>query len=544
MRSTRARAERRRLALAAAACAAAGLSCGERLAPPLHRAASTAGPVSGGTLHLASLADVRSLDPAGPIDGVATEAIQLIFAGLVELDEENEVVPGLAESWSVGADGRSYRFVLRAGVRMHDGSLLTADDVVRSVERALDPMTPNPGAGYFADLEGLAATALDVVVFRIRAPDATFLPRLAMVTLRPTCKSAGHRYSSAWIPCGAGPFALEPGGWKRGVSLRLVKHAGYFRPGLPYLDAVEWSYNVPSLAQRFRFEDGDLDTVNAMTQADLTRFTSDPRWAPYGQPEHDDAIFGEAMNTRLPPFDDVEVRRAVAAAVDRDHYARLQPGLLTPLTQALPPGVLGYDPAFAGQKYDLAAALEHMKKAGFAFDPGTGRGGWPEPVDYLVYDQGIVVYTAQLLQQDLAKIGIRLRIEQVSYSAYLGMHTDPKRPGMSFGSWGMDYADPGSLLEPLFASPPPGATEHNGGSFYANPRLDDVLARARATADGERRAALYREADAIVCDDAPWAFTFLRHFYDVSQPYVHGLSVRSLRGRDASRTWLDPGGAR
>jgi ABC-type transport system substrate-binding protein len=449
----------------------------------------------------------------------------------------------LAESWSVEDDGRAYRFVLRPAVRMHDGSLLEADDVVRSVQRALDPSTPDPDAEYFADLEGVKAEGPDVVVFRIKAPDATFLPRLAMLTLRPTCKSAGRRFASDWVPCGAGPFKLEPGGWKRGVSLRLVKHAGYFRPGLPHLDAVEWSYNVPSLAQRFRFEDGDLDTVNSMTQADLLRFTADPRWAPYGEPERDKAIFGEAMNTRLPPFDNVEVRRAVAAAIDRDHYAALQPGQLSPLSQALPPGVLGYDATLRGQRYDYAAALEHMKRAGLAYDPATGRGGWPEPVEYLLYDQGIVVYTAQLLQQDLAKIGIRLRLEQVSYSAFLGMHTDASRPGMSFGAWGLDYADPSGLFEPLFASPrqgPTGTVESNGASFYASPHLDEVLARARAAAAPEQRAALYREANAIVCDDAPWAFTFLRHFYDVSQPYVHGFSARSLLGRDASRAWLDP----
>jgi ABC-type transport system substrate-binding protein len=547
MRSTRARAENPAgIALAAATCAVLLLSCNERVAAPLRRASSSAGPVAGGTLRLASLADVRTLDPAGPTDGVADEAIQLLFAGLVELDDDDHVVPGVAEGWSVTDDGRSYRFVLRPAVRMHDGSLLDADDVVRSVERALDPTTPNPNAAYFADLESVKAEAPGVVVFRIKAPDATFLARLAMVAVRPTCKSAGRRYASDWLPCGAGPFTLEPGGWRRGVSLRLVKHPGYFRPGLPHLDAVEWSYNVPALAQRFRFEDGDLDTVNSMTQADLLRFTADPRWAPYGEPERDKAIFGEAMNTRLPPFDDVEVRRAVAAAIDRDHYAALQPGLLSPLSQALPPGVLGYDAAFRGQRHDYAAALEHMKRAGLAYDPATGKGGWPEPVDYLLYDQGIVVYTAQLLQQDLARIGIRLRLEQVSYSAFLGMHTDPTRPGMSFGAWGLDYADPSGLFEPLFASPPAGPSgslESNGASFYANAHLDDVLARAREAPDPERRAALYHEANAIVCDDAPWAFTFLRHFYDVRQPYVHGFSARSLLGRDASRAWLDPAGA-
>jgi peptide/nickel transport system substrate-binding protein len=526
----------------AGACAAVALSCSDRLAAPIQRATSADGaPAPGGTLHLASLADIRSLDPAGPVDEIAAEAMELLFAGLVELDDGANVVPGLAEAWSIADDGRIYRFTLRHGVVMHDGSELTSDDVVRSVERALDPVTPNPNAGYFADLDHVVADGPYAVVFRLKTADATFLARLAMPPLRPTCKSAGRRYSDVWDPCGAGPFKLAPGGWTRGTALRLVRHDRYFRAGLPHLDAVEWSYNVPALAQRFRFEGGELDCVRDLPQASLTRFLEDPRWAAYGEPERDSAIFGEAMNTRLPPFDNVEVRRAVAAAIDRSHYRLLQPALMTPLAQALPPGVPGYDPTFAGQRYDYAAALAHMRRAGLAYDPATGTGGWPHPVDYLLYDEGAVPYTAQILQQELAKIGIRLRLQQVSYSAFLSMRTDPRRPGMSFGSWSMDYDDPSSFFDPLFASP--GATETNGSSFYANPHLDDLLARARASLDPATRARLYGEANAIVCDDAPWAFTFLRHFYDLHQPYVHGLAPHPVLGRDVGRVWLDREGA-
>jgi ABC-type transport system substrate-binding protein len=539
---------RRALAMAAV-CGAAAASCSERLAAPVQRArsgeqalTSGASGASGGTLRLASLGDIRGLDPAGPIDAVAGEAINLLFAGLVELDENGDVTPDLAERWSIADGGRTYRFTLRRGVQMHDGSTMTADDVVRSVERALDPSTPNPNASYFADVDGVVAETPYEVTFRLKAPDATFLARLAMPSLRPTCKSAGRRYSDVWNPCGAGPFKLEPSGWRRGTSLRVIKHAGYFRPGLPHLDAVEWTYNVQVLAQRFRFEDGDLDVVRDLHEEGLSPFLQDARWQPYGEAERDTAIYGEAMNTRLPPFDDVEVRRAVAAAIDREHYRLLQPALVAPLTQVLPPDVLGYDPAFAGQRYDYAGALEHMKRAGLAYDPATGRGGWPELVPYLLYDQGAVVYTAQLLQQDLAKIGIRLRLQQVSYSAFLAMQTDPTRPGMSFAGWGMDYDDPSTFFDPLFASPTPGASATNSSSFYSNPHLDDLLVRARATLDSGPRARLYAEANAIVCDDAPWAFTFLWHFYDIRQPYVHGLTRHPVLGRNVSRVWLDAPG--
>jgi ABC-type transport system substrate-binding protein len=303
------------------------------------------------------------------------------------------------------------------------------------------------------------------------------------------------------------------------------------------------------LAQRFRFEDGTLDVIRDLNQADLARFLGDPRWRPLGSAETDPTIYGESMNTRLPPFDNVEIRRAVAAAIDRDHYVALKPANMVPLTQAIPPQVLGYDPAFSGQRYDFEAALEHMRKAGYPFDPKTGRGGWPEPVPYLLYDQGVVLYTSQILQQQLARIGIRLELRVVSYPAYLAMLTQPDRAGMALGSWALDYPDPSSLFEPLFGSASLTGESTSSSSFLTDARLDDLLSRAHRELDPVARARLYREADEVVCDEAPWAFTYGYHFYDFRQPYVRGFVQHPVWGRDVSRVWLDrspasPGAAR
>ncbi|MBV9948066.1 MAG: ABC transporter substrate-binding protein, partial [Myxococcales bacterium] len=248
------------LAIGAAALLVVPAGCLGPLAAPVPAAhGPEAPPVRGGTLHLASIGDPRTLDPAGPSDGLAMQAQHLLFAGLVDLDDRAEVVPELAERWTVDEDGRGYHFVLRPGVLMHDGAELTADDVKRSAERSLHPASPNPNASYFQDIVGcgafvsgqadhLAGIVVDgryAISFHLDAPDAAFLSLLAMHTLRPVCRSAGTRYDDAWLPCGAGPFRLLPGGWQRGSSLRLVRHEGYFRTGLPYLDAVEWTFAVP-----------------------------------------------------------------------------------------------------------------------------------------------------------------------------------------------------------------------------------------------------------------------------------------------------------
>jgi ABC-type transport system substrate-binding protein len=529
------------------------LACRQELAAPLDSARSAdAMPRYGGVLHLAHMGDVRNLDPAGPTDGVAQQAQHLLFSGLVDFDEQGRVVPDLAAHWDVEDDGRTYRFALRTGVRMHDEQELTADDIKRSVERALHPSTPNPSASAFENMDGylpFAAGAADhlsgvvcegryVVSFHLREPDKTFLPLMGMLSLRPVCKSAGDRYVDTWAPCGAGPFKLPPGGWQRGTSLRLVRHPSYFREGLPYLDAVEWTFNVTVVAQRFRFEDGALDLLRDMTQADQTRFTSDPRWAPLGAAEADRSVLGESMNTRMAPFDNIEIRRAVAAAIDRAHYQAIKPANMTTITQLLPPGVPGYDPTFQGQHYDYAAALEHMRRAGYPYDPITGVGGWPETIAYPLYDHGILLYTAQVLQQDLAKIGLRIELKLVSYPAFLALQQRPGGAAMSQANWEMDYPDPSSFFD-FFTTPAIALDSSYNTAFYSNRRFDEIVVRARRESAPERRRDLYREANQILCDEAPWAFAYAYHFFDVRQPYVRGFKPHSVWTLDVSRVWLD-----
>jgi ABC-type transport system substrate-binding protein len=560
MRSTRRRFELLAGACIGSAAVALGVGpvgCDRSIPSPIPAAHGDAAPPRrGGTLHLATFQDIRNLDPAGPSDGIALQPQHLLFAGLVDLDEHGHVAPDLAERWEVIDGGRQYRFILREGVAMQDGEELTADDIKRSVERALRPDTPDPNASYFEalvgyrafvegraqHLDGVAVEGRYVVSFRVEEPDATFLPMMTMHTLRPVCRSAGDRFTDAWIPCGAGPFKLQPGDWQRGTSLRLVRHDGYFRPGLPYLDAVEWSFNMAPTAQRYRFEAGELDVIHDMAPADQRRFDADPRWRPFETVDSDTVVYGESMNTRMPPFDNIEIRRAVAAAVDRDHYRLLKPGYMTVMTQLIPPGVPGYDPTVVGQRYDYAAALEHMRRAGYPYDPVTGRGGWPAPIVYPLYDSGLLVFTSQLLQQDLARIGIRIELRLVSYQAFLTLQERAGAAALSQGNWGMDYPDPSSFFDPLFTTSAIPEAGHNT-AFYSNRLVDDLVGRAHRELDPGRRRALYHDAGAILCDEAPWAFAYGHHWRHVHQPYVRDFAPHVVWPLEVTRTWMDRAGA-
>ncbi len=545
MRSIRARLSLLALAL---------VGCSSELPAPIPTAhPGSVTPRRGGSITSASFGNIRTLDPANVGDGLVAQLLEGLFAGLVDYDLDGTIKPDLADHWTTSADGKDLRFVLREGVRFHDGEEVTADDVLRSVERSLHPSSPNPYSSYFASLRGyedyvskktehLAGVSVEgryVVTFHLESPDAAFLPLLAMQPLRPVCKSAGTRYVDTWHPCGAGPYKLLPGGWDRGRQITLTRHEGYFRPGLPYLDEVRLVFQVNFNAQRFKFVAGDLDILRDFLAPDLLKFRADSRWKGHGEYEIDKQIGGISMNTEMPPFDNIEIRRAVSSAINRDQVRLIRAANMRAADRPVPPGVEGYDPTFPGQTYDYAAALEHMKRAGFPYDPVTRTGGWPHVIPYLAYSQSLDEYLSQIVQQMLAKIGIRIEIRIVNYGALIAMRGRRHTVPLGAGFWMQDYPEAGSFLEPLFTSRAINEGDSNNWSFYKNPRVDDLVDHAKHELDLDRRKKLYSEAQALICDEAPWAFTHYYRFYAQWQPYVHDYKPHPMWTSDLTRTWVD-----
>lgn len=549
MRSILARADRVARGVIAAS---ALLACSRELPAPQPSRAS-AEPHRGGVMSFATFGDIRTLDPANVADGLVPQILETLFAGLIDYDVNGEVQPDIAESWVIEDEGRTYRFVLRPGVRFHDGDEVTAEDVRRSVVRALHPSAPNPYSSYYAslvgydeltnkktdELSGVKVEGRYVISFHLKEPDATFLYTLAMLPLRPVCKSGGERYSDTWHPCGAGPFKLPADGWQRGHTLTVVRHESYFQPGLPYLDGVRWTFHENQSNQTLKFLRGELDVLRDFTTAELLRFQVDPRWKPFAEYDADRQILGEAMNVEMPPFDNVEIRRAVASAIDRDAIREVRAGNLRPTNQLIPPGIFGYDETTSGQRYDYAAALEHMRRAGYPYDPVTKTGGWPHVVPYTVYKMSLQDFTSQVLKQQLEKIGIRIEIRIVNYATFLALSGRRKTSTFGPGFWINDYPDAMSFLEPMFHSRSISDESSNNWSFYSNPRVDELIDRAHHELDKTRRKRIYAETQNIILDDAPWAFTENYRFYTQRQAYVRDHKTHPMWMHDVSRAWLD-----
>jgi ABC-type transport system substrate-binding protein len=509
-------------------------------------------PERGGWLRLATLSDVRTLDPAVAFDEVTSPLLGLTFATLVEpADEGAGFVPGLAESFEASPDGQTYRFRLRPGARFHDGAEVRAADVKRSLERALHPDTPCPVRSFYerikgfddftarraASLAGVRVEGEYALAIELREPDETLLAVLALPTAAPVCASAGATYDRRFAAeaCGAGPFRLAS--WQPGRQVRFERFDGYFRPGVPYLDGVEWSLLVPSFTQRLRFERGELDLVRELGEADGRVFRLDPRWRGQSSWEAGRTVKGIFLNTASEPFRSAPLRRAAAAAVDRAAIASLRPQAIRPAYGLLPPAVPGHGGPPA-QRFDYAAALEHMREAGYAYDPATGRGGYPRELDFVTINDSFDAQVAEVYQQQLARVGLRVRVRALSYPAYLAETGRAGGAALGMDGWSADFGDPADFFEPLFSSASIAPEDSQNRAFYANPAFDALLARARRERDPSARRALYAEAERVLADDAPWAFAYYPRAFEAWQGYVNGYRVHPALRQAVRFVWL------
>jgi ABC-type dipeptide/oligopeptide/nickel transport system permease subunit/ABC-type transport system substrate-binding protein len=539
------------LAVSFVALILVALASPNEVRPPA-KGASAAEPQRGGTLHLATTVSVRSLDPALAYDEQSTVIEEELFARLVTWNDDGVITGDLARDVVIGRDGKSYTFTLRDGLRFHDGSSLGAEDVRRSIERTLHPKTPCPAASLYASVAGFDAfragetahlagvRVIDerTIAVELASADATFLSLMTLPFLAPVCASAGAVAiaSSPSPPCGAGPFRLAA--WEPDKVLRLVRNEGYYRTGRPYLDAIEWQLGVRPSTQRYKLEDGDIDYSRDLATPDAALFRARPGWAGLWRWAPKQAVYGMFMNTELPPFDRVAVRRAVAYAIDASVLEKVRPDLAA-TDRMLPESIPGPDRSKPLRRYDPIAALAEMSRAGYAFDPLTGKGGYPHPIDYVTVPDSLDQQVGEVFQQQLRRIGIDVRLKLVTYATYLAEVSRRRTAAMGSVGWRADFPDPSNFFEPTLAS----QAIHDEGSqnyaFFSNRRLDDVLSRAHVEHDARQRMELYAEAEQIVCDEAPWVPAYESRIFEVWQGTVRGYSPHPILSQRYVDVWLD-----
>ncbi len=462
-------------------------------------------------LHQGTAAEPPSLDPSVAAGSLAAPVIADLVAGLLVRDAGSRPAPGSAESWSVGADGRSYTFHLRPGLVWSDGRPLNADDFVYSFRRLMTPATASTLAGVFFFIEGARA------VFRgeaspetlgVAAPDArTFVMRLehpvpylpqllANVQVAPVPRHVIEQYGNDWTRAGRmvgnGPYVLA--GRVPQDHIRLVRNPRFFAADTVAIDEIWWHPTQDLGTSLRRFRAGELDIVLNFPPDEID-------WIRANMPEALRVVpalgtYFLAVNTSRQPFGDPRVRRALSLAIDREAITeRLLRTGVRPAWSLVPPDVDGEAGGLRQADDELplarrqALARELLDAAGF---------GAAQPlVVPLVYDtqeenRKLMVALAGMWQA----VGVRAELTNLDFRALTGriraMNFDVARWAY-FGTFSDAYA----FLQLLESGNP------NNWARWSNARFDQLLAQSNETRDEVARVALLREAEALMMAEHP-----------------------------------------
>ena len=531
------------LALGAAIAATA---CDPPDRGPRFRAAGATVPHDGGSLRFAIQNELRTLDPVIGFDDVTFFALHPLFDTLVDYAPHAiQLIPRLAERWTISPDGRRYVFELRPGIRFSDGAPITAAHFKYSLERALtSPDSPftsflfsiagasDLAAGKATSCAGIATEGAGRLVITLDHVDQAFMTILAMPFTAPQrpehVAAAGDQLRRR--PDASGPF--EVASWDEGNRLVLRRNPRYYDPARAHLDEIVMIENIARDTQFQMFESGELESAALLAAPDYLFVMAEPAWRPYVHRLVGMNAFGSRMNVRVAPFSDRRVRQALNYALDKDHPTRLLNGATVPSHGILAPGMLGRDPDLPPYPHDVAKARALLAAAGYprGFD-----------AEYVTLADEEAEKVAASLQSDLAEVGVRIHISVMAWATYSAAIGKPGGPAFSYASWLADYPDSSNFFDINFASRSIKDEGSSNTSFYANPALDTVLDQARQELDASRRAALYRRAERILYDDAPWIWSYHSQTTEVIQPYVRGYAPHPIWIRDYTSAWLDVG---
>ncbi len=450
------------------------------------------------TLVFASSADATILDPHNTTDHQSDQIIMMINEGLVRFDDDMNIVGCLATDWSMAEDGLSWTFVLRDGVRFHDGSRFDADVVRRNFARVMDPEQNHKRQPLFSALEKVEVIDELTVRFVTRYPFGAFEPTMAHVSayiLHPDLAEAhGKSYgTSPETTSGTGPYKLVS--WKKDREVILERNEDYWGPK-GKLERIVYR-PLPEAASRvIALESGDVDVITHMPPADVARLEAAP-----------DIVIHKAVSIgsqqfrfhcKRKPFDDPRVRQAISYAVDRRTIIEhLLPGLALastgPLTRKIRGraelGEIPYDP-------EKARAL-------------LGEAGYPDGFETTIHTTNrylMGVEIAEVVAAQLRDVGIQADIEVMEWGAlrqlWGGLTAEECPLEIFIMGAGASSADADWGLRPIFMTQP---TNENNYGFYSNAEFDDVIVRAMQEVDAEARNALYHRAQEIVYLEDPGA---------------------------------------
>jgi peptide/nickel transport system substrate-binding protein len=440
------------------------------------------------TLVVQTTAEPPGLDlTATPASATATVVFYNIQEALVKVDAQGRLVPWLAERWQATPDNLYYTFFLKKGVRFHNGRELTAEDVKFVLDRARNPETKHPHVKQYEDIANIQVRDSYTVTIALKRTNAMFLYNLARQGSVIYPRDAVDQLKSQ--PIGTGPFVLER--WDRGDRIVLKRYADYHVKGLPRLERVTFRFIPDANAALAALQAGDIDVMAFGLGPESVEVV---RRAPNLQ-----LIQGEttsdvilALNNSKKPFSDVRVRRAITHAIDKPEVVK---GAMFGLGRVLGSNIDPLNPYFVDMSkavpYDPARAKQLLTDAGYP-------NGF-EAVLRVTPQYPYTVRTGEVLVEQLAKVGLRVKLEQIEWGQWLERVYKNADYDMTIIGHAEAW-DAGNYANPKYYY------------RYDSPRFQAVFQESETTLDDKKRRELYVELQKIMADEAPvvWLYVYPR----------------------------------
>lgn len=480
----------------------------------------------GGTLVAAWEQEPVGLDPHVTSARSSYQILENVLDTLVEMDDELNIVPALATSWEVADDGAVWTFELRDDVVFHNGRPMTADDVVYTFERLLDPETGSGNAYKVVGSPSIEALAPHTVQFTLSEPSGIFLGRLAMdKSLGIIARESVEDGSINTTPIGTGPFEITE--YLPGTSLLLERNDAYWKTGadgapLPYLDAVEVRIVGEGSQRRTGLVTGDLDWAFSIPLQSVAELEArddvivDSTAGP--------AYYYMGVNTLREPLDDVRVRQAISYALDRGNITEAATFGTGVPTQDPIPSVSAWAYDYAPYDQDLEKARELLSEAGV-------EDGFELTVMPTTFIEE-TVRMAQVIQAQLAPLGIEVTIDTREWSDWLETQ--------GAGEYDTFVCSWNGLLDPddfFFAQHKTGEVFNFTG--YSNPSVDELLDEGRTADDFDERYGIYQRINREIVDAATYIYIYNPSNIQAYRSNVEGYSARPDQAIRFAETWLD-----
>lgn len=506
----------------AAAMAVTATGCGGSSAPASGGSSAESGAAGGeaaageeklssrDTLNMACKSEPTSLDPAQTKDMVTWAFMYNVSDSLIYFNwETQEYEPAIATEWTVSDDGLEYTFTIRDGVKFHNGDTMTVDDVVFSLNRAIESSFTAQTNGCMDHFEKVDDSHVKAVLKYAYAPFIEIMtnPSYAIVSERAVkeCEAAGKDFGREPVGCGA--YKLKS--WQSGNKLEFERFDDYYR-GTPKMKYINWTIITDPSAGAMALESGEIDYYYKISNPDFKHLSELPNL----QSKVDEKGFGLfdiTFNTTDGPFTDINLRKAVAYAINREEIAIGGDdgfGVVDDCWCAT--GATGYLPDFKWYDQDLEKAKECLAAAGY-----------PNGIDVVFTQDSSDTYMApaEIMQAQLAKVGINVTFEKLQRSVWIDTVSGNRQFQASLRMTNHVVNDAEYLLRRRLTSAMLGGGNNYAG--YQNPEFDKLVDEVTVEKDETKRNEIFRQCYEMIKEDVP-----VIPLYTSSNPIIINKNVK------------------